>query len=92
LLTKDGIIQGKLEIVGDLREMPGVLMLADFDYNVTIQTGRNAEEALIKQQYYPKRKDLISKYTMREICKLVAVDYFLFDFEPPNVCSDIFEI
>jgi hypothetical protein len=78
--------------VGDLREMLGVLMLADFDCNATIQKGRNAKENPFKQQHYPKRKGLISKGTMREICKLAAVDYFLLDFEPPNVCSDIVEI
>jgi hypothetical protein len=35
-LNNKGLIPEQLEIVGDLKEMPGILKLADFDYNATI--------------------------------------------------------
>jgi hypothetical protein len=88
-LDNEGLIPEQLKIVGDLKEMPGVLKLADYDYNATIARGKISEESKFKQNMFPRRKDLISEGTMREICRLVAIDYFLFDFELPSACEDM---
>lgn len=76
-----------LKLVGDLNEMAPLLKLVGFQYNITRGKGRVAVENEIKQKYFPVRKDLISNATMLKICNFVAIDYFLFDFEPPEVCT-----
>lgn len=87
VLTKEGKVRESLKLVGDLSEMGGVLQLLGVDYNPDVH-GRVAEENEIKNQYFPKRKDLISDKTMRMICEYVALDYFLFDFDPPQACAE----
>jgi hypothetical protein len=77
----------QLELVGDLNEMTNVVEIIGFPYNHSLGAGRNASENGFKQQHYPARKDLISNETMRAICDFVAIDYYLFDFEPPEACK-----
>jgi hypothetical protein len=79
----------QLELVGDLLEMANVLESIGFPYDPK-KIGRNASQNVIKQQQYPVRKDLISDKIMRAICDFVAIDYYLFDFEPPAACKGLF--
>jgi hypothetical protein len=86
LVTKKGTVDPKVVLVGDLREMPGLLRLTGFDYNHSIGTGRNASATAFKAKHFPRKKHLISNETMRDICDFVSLDYFLFDFKLPEAC------
>jgi hypothetical protein len=88
LLNWNQTIHSQIEVIGDLREMAGVLELVGFQYNNSLEGGRISTEDELIQEYYPRRKDLLSNGTMRAICEFVALDYFLFDFELPDVCKD----
>jgi hypothetical protein len=89
VLNKQGMIPRNLEIVGDLKELPTVLGLIDFQYDATIETGRNATANVFLQTYYPRRVDLLSKKTIRRLCDFLAIDYFLLDYELPSECDDM---
>jgi hypothetical protein len=86
ILNKDGELRNNLKVIGDLREISGVLEMVGFPYDDSKNLGRDASQSKLKTTYYPSRKDLISNVTMLEICQFVAIDYFLFDFEPPEAC------
>ena len=80
-----------LGLIGDLRELPRVLELTGFQYDYAIHKNKGdyaSSESELKQNMFPKRIDLISDETMRLICRYVALDYYLFDFEPPKVCRE----
>jgi hypothetical protein len=83
----NGSAYKQLELVGDLLEMTDVVEIIGFPYDHSLGAGRNSSENWFKQQHYPARKDLISNETMRAICDFVAIDYYLFDFEPPAACK-----
>jgi len=87
LLNREGHVYPQMALIGDLREMVEVLGIAGFEYDENRGEGRIASANLFKQEHYPSRKDLISDETMRYICAFVAIDYFLFDFEPPQACQ-----
>ena len=89
LLDANRALYSNLEFIGDLREIAGVLELVGFKFNSSLEGGRIAAENKFIQKYYPRRKDLLSNDTMRAICDFVALDYFLFDFELPDVCKDL---
>jgi hypothetical protein len=89
IVHRDGEVLDNLKVIGDLHEVAGVLELVGFPYDHSKKIGRDASAEMIKTKYYPSRKDLISKATMLEICQFVAIDYFLFDFEPPEACRGL---
>jgi hypothetical protein len=83
------VVDHHMEMVGDRREMEGMLALVHFRYNHTVKKGNVAAQNTFKaQQFPPNQRDKISNATMIAICEFVAVDYFLFDFEPPEVCKE----
>lgn len=88
----NGIVYPQLQYVGDLDEMSSVLELANFTFNHSLPTARTAEGSWYKRQYYYsnvrtfKEKEIPDKL-MIEICKFVAIDYYLLDFEPPIPCQ-----
>lgn len=78
----------KLVIVGHLTEISGLLKIVGFHYNASISIGNDAKENEIKMQYFPRDKSLLSNSTIQEICRYVALDYYLFDFDPPLPCRE----
>ena len=89
LLDTDGSnTYESLDLIGDLNELPQVLGLAGFEYNYSIPIERNSSENEVKEKLYPKRVDLISDDTMKQLCRYLALDYYLFDFTPPMVCRE----
>jgi hypothetical protein len=89
MFNASGDVDSRLVLVGDLQQLPDVLGLVGFEFNFTKKRGRNAGTNSFKKKHYPSRKDLISNATMRDICDFVAIDFFLFDFEPPEACKDL---
>jgi len=78
-----------IEFIGHLQELPGLLELAGFHYDSTIEIGRSASADHVKVTKYPRRKDLLSDGLVRDLCKFLALDYYLFAFEIPQVCEDL---
>ncbi|CAJ1953655.1 unnamed protein product [Cylindrotheca closterium] len=86
LITKKGTVDPKVDLVGDLRELPGLLEIVGFQYNESLGTGRNASATEFKTTYFPRKPHLIVNDTMKAICEFVALDYYLFDFALPIAC------
>mmetsp|Transcript_21905 Transcript_21905/g.38568 ORF Transcript_21905/g.38568 Transcript_21905/m.38568 type:complete len:392 (+) Transcript_21905:67-1242(+) len=84
-------IHPNLEIVGHIKELDGVLELVNFGFNSSISTGRNATENPVKATHFPKRIDLLSQNTLQKLCQFLALDYYFFDFEPPEECHSVLE-
>lgn len=88
LWQSDGEFNTKMEIVGDLGEMPALLEVVGFHYNASIRKGRVGSKNEIKRQHFPRNKSLLSARTITDICRYVALDYYLFDFDPPATCRE----
>ena len=78
----------KLDLVGDLKEISGLLELIGFRYNASIASGNVARDNEIKTRHFPRKKSLLSNTTIQDICSYVALDYYLFDFDPPIPCRE----
>ncbi|KAL7450868.1 hypothetical protein ACHAWC_002721 [Mediolabrus comicus] len=78
----------KLDLVGDLKEISGLLELIGFRYNASIASGNVARDNEIKTRHFPRNKSLLSNTTIQDICSYVALDYYLFDFDPPIPCRE----
>jgi hypothetical protein len=58
------------------------------------QKGSNsAAENTLKSKYFSAKaaRESMSDETLRLICDFVAIDYYLFDFEIPEACRDLFD-
>jgi hypothetical protein len=78
----------ELVLVADLNELGGILEhVLDLPYDSTVDTGRNSSAAKYKRSYFPPRIDWLSDDSIRAVCEFLALDYFLFDFEPPEPCG-----
>jgi len=78
----------RYDIIGDLSEMPGLLNMISFPYNASITKRNEANVSEITTQYFPRDKSLLSERTIQDICRYVALDYYLFDFNPPEPCQE----
>ena len=79
----------RLDLVGDLRELDKLLGLIGFRYDASKGVGRNATESVVKVDHFPKRIDLLSNSTLIDLCRYLAFDYYLLDFEPPEPCRGL---
>lgn len=86
MINENGHIDHHVTLVGDLGEMRSVLEIAGFhNYTDTVK-GRDSSANSVKAEYFPSRRDLLQNETLLELCEFLALDYFLFDFEPPEIC------
>jgi len=83
----EGEVYPNLEVIGDLGELLGILKLANLTVSHKWETGRN-HTSYDSAVYYPRRKDLLTVHTWRLLCRFTALDYFLFDFELPQACTE----
>jgi hypothetical protein len=88
LITETGIIDPNIGLVGDLRELRGVLSLTRFQYNASIGNGKNSSTNSFKTRFFPRKRHLISNETMRALCAFLSLDYFVMDFEIPDACKN----
>lgn len=86
MINSKGHIDPHIKIVGDLSELESVVKMAGFNDYMDEVVGRDASANNIKQTYFPSRRDLLSDQTILELCQFLALDYFLFDFDPPAIC------
>lgn len=86
MLNASGQIDDHVRFVGDLSEMRQTLVVAGLSLGPGKLIGRDASEDLVKKYYFPARRDLLSDATILELCDFYAIDYFLFDFDPPSIC------
>jgi len=90
-------IDTKLELVGDLAELRKLMGVVGFrvgedDMTRAQATGpRDSSQSKEKVERYPRNKALLSDFTLRQICEFVILDYYLFDFTPPDACLEQIE-
>ena len=77
-----------ISVVGDMTEIPGLLELTGFHYDASIRISRKASENEIKKQHFPSDTSLLSNSTVQDICRYVALDYYLFAFDLPVPCRE----
>lgn len=75
----------KVDLVGDMHELPGLLELVGFRFNATLGTPNNATANGVKANQWPREASLLSQRTLEALCNYLALDYHLFDF-PPARC------
>lgn len=86
MIDENGHIDHHVKLVGDLHEMGAVLEIAGFHNYTDSVKGRDSSANAVKAEYFPSRRDLLQDQTILELCEFLALDYFLFDFEPPEIC------
>ena len=80
----------RLDLVGELKELPKLLKLIGFPYDDSIHIGNDARENEVKMRHFPRDTNLLSNNTVLDICRYLALDYYLFDFNPPAPCREMF--
>lgn len=86
MMNRQGEIDDHVAIIGDLKELPSVLEIAGFDGFQEGTNDRSAAFNKIKMDLFPARRDLLQDTTVLELCEFYALDYYLFDFDPPEIC------
>lgn len=82
-------IYSQLQILGDTREIPGMFSIAGMEYNTSLSSMNVASVDKIKSTHFPKMVDELSNETVSKLCQFLALDYYLFDFDPPVVCRSL---
>ena len=86
MINAEGVIDEHVTMVGDLSELRPVLEIAGFHKFIDHAKGRDASSNQIKSEKFPARRDLLKDATILELCEFYALDYHLFDFDPPAIC------
>lgn len=86
MLNSTGHIDDHVRLVGDLSEMREIMQIAGLRMGRGDLVGRDATEDLVKKYYFESKPQLLSDGTLLELCEFYAIDYFLFDFNPPAIC------
>lgn len=86
MLNTTGEIDDHIRFVGDLSEMRIALQVAGLRLGEGELVVRDASDDLVKAYYFQANRELLSDDTLLELCEFYAMDYFLFDFDPPAVC------
>lgn len=102
VLNDYGTVLDRLVIVGDLQDHTKILYdVVGYHPSESINhtarsdnhfngIARAADEDAIKLKYFPAKREWLSNETIRLICDFVEMDYFLFDFQPPEPCTELF--
>ncbi len=88
MLNSTGHIDDHIRFVGDLTEMRIALQIAGLRLGQSDLVRRDAGDDLVKSYYFQARRELLSRDTILELCEFYAIDYFLFDFDPPAICME----
>ena len=67
----------RLELIGNLKELPAVLKLAGYNYDPAKTLGNIAQEGNEIKKHFSKKLDLLSNQTLQALCKYLAFDYYL---------------
>lgn len=86
MINSKGNIDKHVTIVGDLSEMRESLELASLRIGPEDLVVRDASEDLVKNHFFQSRREELSNQTLVELCRFLAMDYFLFNFVPPEAC------
>ena len=63
----------RLDLVGHLSELPGLLEVVGRRYDPSIRIGNEAAENDVKTRHFPRAPELLSDDTVRDICRYLAV-------------------
>ena len=88
MMNSTGHIDDHIRLVGDLSEMRIGLQAAGLRLGELDMVVRDANDDLVKKYYFQSKRELLSKETLLELCDFYALDYYLFDFDPPAVCLE----
>eukprot|EP00934_Nitzschia_sp_Nitz4_P003008 Nitzschia sp. Nitz4//scaffold69_size99277//69203//70172//NITZ4_004641-RA/size99277-processed-gene-0.65-mRNA-1//1//CDS//3329556739//2998//frame0 len=85
MVDEDGNVDSHMAFVGDLSELWGNLKVAAMGAVPSgLSIGRDSSMDKTKKKYFESRRDLLSGETLIELCEFYAMDYYLFDFDPPS--------
>ena len=82
----------KLDLMGDMHELPGLLAVVGFRFDDTIETQNNATMDEGKRSWFPRDKRLLSNRMIDVLCEYLLLDYYLFDFRPLERCRGRIEL
>lgn len=88
MMNRANNINPNVVIVGDLSEMRQNLEIAGLRLGSNTLKVRDANEDLVKSFYFQSHREKLSNTTLLELCEFLAMDYFLFDFDPPAICIE----
>lgn len=79
-----GNLYDNVALVGDLRELPALLHLVGAPLP---PTSRRNSTQYARRDLYPRRVDWLSNATLLELCRFLALDYWLLNYTPPAICQ-----
>jgi len=79
-------IDPNLHLIGDIQELPQLIEMVGLKYDKATIPERKVD--VEKAKKFPTDKTLLSDKTIQGICNFVILDYYFFDFVPPEVCRD----
>lgn len=88
LINKSGKFIPNLGVIGDMHELEGLLSIAGLKYNSSVANGRDATANKRKVYHFPRDIGSLSNQTLQGICRYVALDYHLFDYDAPEACHE----